>query len=67
MSTFAGFVLGIVFVLALVYASAIGVKWGKEIAVDSTNGRGYFEAYGKKWRVVEITDPAISEKVPDER
>ncbi len=67
MSTLVGFVFGIAFVLALAYAAAIGMAWGKEIAVDRTKGQGYFEAYGKRWRAVEITEPDTAEKAPDER
>ena len=48
------FALGILFVLALFFAAVLGGRIGLEMAVDRTRRKGYFEAYGEKWRAVEL-------------
>lgn len=48
------FVLGIIFVVVLFFAVTYGGYLGLQMAVDRTKRNGYFEAYGKKWRAVEL-------------
>ena len=49
-----GFLLGILFCIFILFIGALGASYGKQIAVDTTKSKGYFEAYGKKYQALEI-------------
>ena len=51
------FLLGIIFCIFILFIGALGASYGKQIAVDSTKSKGYFEAYGKKYQALEIETP----------
>lgn len=48
------FLLGILFCIFILIIGLLGASLGKEMAVDLTKSRGYFEAYGKKYQAFEI-------------
>lgn len=48
-------VLAIAALAILFGVLAYGVRLGQELAVDGTRRRGYFLAYGKRWRAREIS------------
>ena len=50
------FILGALFVLAMLGAAAFGSYLGLQISVDRTKRNGHFEAYGTKWRAVPAED-----------
>ena len=50
------FLCGVLFCLCLLLAAAWGARIGLNIAVDKTNRDGYFMAYGKKYKAVEVVE-----------
>ena len=53
------FLLGILFCIFILFIFQLGANSGKQIAVDSTKSKGYFETYGKKYQALEIETPNV--------
>ena len=51
------FLLGILFCVLILLSGSLGVRYGKETAVDNTKKQGFFEAYGNKYEAVKIEAP----------
>lgn len=50
------FLLGVSFCIVLLLVAVWGADIGMKIAVDKTLRDGYFIAYGKKYKAVEVTE-----------
>lgn len=50
------FLLGVGFCVCLILAAVWGANIGIEISVDKTKRDGFFTAYGKKYKAVEVKD-----------
>lgn len=51
-----GFFCAVFLLLAWLAGGVFGLRYGFEVAVDSTKRKGFFLAYGKKWKAVEDKD-----------
>lgn len=51
-----GILIGFLLMLLLIGIAVWGMHMGLELAVDGTKKKGYFCAYGKKWKVVETPE-----------
>ena len=56
MLLFVGFASGLLCLVTFCLGSYSGTIVGQRSAVDQTLRQGYFEAYGKRYRAVEIID-----------
>lgn len=61
MQLFVGFVSGLLCLVTFCVGAYFGMISGQRSAVDQTLRQGYFEAYGKRYRAVEIIDNDIQE------
>ena len=56
MELFVGFVGGLLCLVAFGVGILLGVLCGAQSAVDQTLRQGFFKAYNKRYRAVEIID-----------
>ena len=61
MELFVGFVSGLLCLVAFGVGILLGVLCGAQSAVDQTLRQGFFKAYNKRYRAVEITDDNAQE------